>query len=118
MKYIFPRQFGLHNVFTSSVDPRETAYPSKDYTFRENEIGWIERQKSRQVHTSAADEESEIRQHKLSSKIPKRLRGRTIELVQNLQRRNQRCSYTELLNHYCPIEASLFLLLLVRRMTS
>ena len=32
MKYIFPRQFGLHNVFTSPVDLRETVQPFKDYT--------------------------------------------------------------------------------------
>ncbi|PCH03091.1 Reverse transcriptase [Penicillium occitanis (nom. inval.)] len=38
MKYIFPRQFGLHNVFTSVVDSRETVQPFKDYTLREEEI--------------------------------------------------------------------------------
>ncbi|KAI9674434.1 MAG: hypothetical protein M1817_001772 [Caeruleum heppii] len=38
LKYIFPRQFGLHNVFTSAVDSRETIQSSKDYTLREEEI--------------------------------------------------------------------------------
>jgi hypothetical protein len=85
MKYIFPRQFGLHNVFTLSVDPREPAYPPKNYTYREEEIGWIEGQKSRHVQTSAAGQEGEIDQHKLSSRIPKRLRRKAVELVQNLQ---------------------------------
>ena len=38
MKYIFPKQFGLHNAFSSAVDPRETVQPFKDYTLREREI--------------------------------------------------------------------------------
>ncbi|KAL1981064.1 hypothetical protein VTN96DRAFT_3129 [Rasamsonia emersonii] len=81
MKYIFPRQFGLHNVFTSAVDSRETTQPFKDYTLREDEIARRE-----------------------STKLPKRLRGKALALVQQLQKRHQRCSYTELLRHYCPIE--------------
>ncbi|KAL2002309.1 hypothetical protein VTN02DRAFT_216 [Thermoascus thermophilus] len=86
MKYIFPRQFGLHNVFTSPVDPRETAQPLKDYTVREDEIA------RRQQGESGAP-----------LKIPKRLRG-TVELVQRLQRRNASCPYTELLRYYCPVQ--------------
>ncbi|KAK6495865.1 hypothetical protein TWF481_002910 [Arthrobotrys musiformis] len=38
LKYIFPRAFGLHNVFTSTVDKRDTAQTFKDYTLREDEI--------------------------------------------------------------------------------
>ncbi|KAF2259198.1 hypothetical protein CC78DRAFT_525270, partial [Lojkania enalia] len=38
MRYIFPRQFGLHNVFISQVDSRETSMQFKDYTLREREI--------------------------------------------------------------------------------
>lgn len=38
LKYIFPRQFGLHNVFTSVVDRYETSLPFKDYFTREEEI--------------------------------------------------------------------------------
>ncbi|KAK6344067.1 hypothetical protein TWF696_007713 [Orbilia brochopaga] len=38
LKYIFPRAFGLHNVFTSTVDRRDTAQKFKDYTLREEEI--------------------------------------------------------------------------------
>ncbi|KAF5623318.1 telomerase reverse transcriptase [Fusarium sp. NRRL 52700] len=38
MMYIFPRQFGLHNVFTSQVDPTITSQKFQDYTLREEEI--------------------------------------------------------------------------------
>ncbi|KAI8314565.1 Telomerase reverse transcriptase [Colletotrichum sp. SAR11_240] len=38
MMYIFPRQFGLHNVFTSKVDHLKTAQKFPDYTLREEEI--------------------------------------------------------------------------------
>ncbi|KAF3912145.1 hypothetical protein ABW21_db0205925 [Orbilia brochopaga] len=38
LKYIFPRAFGLHNVFTSTVDRRDTAQKFKDYILREEEI--------------------------------------------------------------------------------
>ncbi|KAJ6259859.1 hypothetical protein Dda_5503 [Drechslerella dactyloides] len=38
LKYIFPRAFDLHNVFTSTVDKRDTAQKFKDYTLREEEI--------------------------------------------------------------------------------
>ncbi|KAK2816774.1 hypothetical protein FQN49_007996, partial [Arthroderma sp. PD_2] len=79
MKYIFPRQFGLHNAFTSTVDRTETAMPFKDYTLREKEIAL-----------------------KPGDKIPRRLRGRLVELVQKMQKRHSRCAYVELLRHYCP----------------
>jgi telomerase reverse transcriptase len=32
MMYMFPRQFGLHNVFTSQVDHTQTAQKFQDYT--------------------------------------------------------------------------------------
>ena len=92
MKYIFPRQFGLHNVFTSKVDLRETVQPFKDYTLREQEITNQEQQLKRKApHHNTIDK-----------RIPKRLRGECLSLVQNLQKRNQSCSYNQVLNHYCP----------------
>ncbi|GAD98225.1 telomerase reverse transcriptase [Paecilomyces variotii No. 5] len=106
MKYIFPRQFGLHNVFTSSVDSRKTSFPFMDYTSREEEIDWIEGRKARHRDASATSEEVKPIEHERRPKIPKRLRGKALELVQKLQKGNQRCSYTELLNHYCPIQES------------
>jgi telomerase reverse transcriptase len=101
MKYIFPRQFGLHNVFTSVVDTRESVQPFKDYTLREAEIA--RRDELNRRSRDASEEE----QRKEKNKLPKRLRSKALALVQQMQRRNQRCSYTELLRHYCPIEVGL-----------
>ena len=88
MMYIFPRQFGLHNVFTAEVDPKETVQPFKDYILREDEIhakfplgGVI--------------------------KIPKRLRGKASALVQKLQVQHSRCLYKGLLKYYCPVRPTL-----------
>lgn len=88
MKYIFPRQFGLHNVFTSNVDRQETAQPFKDYTLREHEI-------------------SHMYDHVLGSKarlrVPRRLRS-VVDLIHKLRRLHARCAYTELLRYYCPAD--------------
>ncbi|KAI9759142.1 MAG: hypothetical protein M1835_000450 [Candelina submexicana] len=98
MKYIFPRQFDLHNVFTSRVDTRETVQPFKDYTLREQEI-------ARSLNPSA-----NIRQDLTKKtieprvKVPRRLRGEVVRLVGKLQRLHSRCSYTELLKHYCRVQ--------------
>lgn len=98
MRYIFPRQFGLHNVFTSKVDPRETSMPFKDYTLREKEI---HSSMCRELGDKATNPEN-IAKWKL--RAPKRLRGEIIALVEKLRILNQRCSYTEMLRHYCPVE--------------
>ncbi|KAI9697650.1 MAG: hypothetical protein M1836_004600 [Candelina mexicana] len=98
MKYMFPRQFDLHNVFTSRVDTRETVQPFKDYTLREQEI-------ARSLNPSA-----NIRQELTKKtiepkvKVPRRLRGEVVRLVGKLQRLHSRCSYTELLKHYCRVQ--------------
>ncbi|KAK6376466.1 Telomerase reverse transcriptase [Exophiala oligosperma] len=85
-KYIFPRQFGLHNVFTSTTDLTETAQQFKDYTIREQEIrGLCSRAPTR---------------------LPRRLRGKTLELVKKIQHNHHRCSYTQLLRHYCSLGGS------------
>lgn len=91
MKYIFPRQFRLHNVFNSTVDPNETVQPFRDYTLREHEIAQSKR--------CAGPQSSE--QH-----VPKRLRGATFDLVRKLQKNHSRCSYHQLLKHYCPWKVS------------
>ncbi|EXJ64832.1 hypothetical protein A1O7_01170 [Cladophialophora yegresii CBS 114405] len=86
LKYIFPRQFGLHNVFRSKARANETTQKYRDYTFREQEI------------TS---------QRKRSpSWTPRRLRGETIRLVRKIQRNHKACSYSQLLRHYCPLVSS------------
>lgn len=92
MMYIFPREYGLHNVFTSSVDPFETTQPFKDYTLREDEIEGMFGQRE--------------------GKVPKRLRGKTIELVRKLQILHSRCSYDKLLNYYCPASVSIITIIL------
>lgn len=96
MRYIFPAQFGLHNVFTSVVDPTESAQAFKDYTLREKEIS---RQKQlRTIKQRLAGKHVETK----SPSLPRRLRGQAFELVQRLRKRQSSCSYAALLNHYCP----------------
>ncbi|KAI8298309.1 Telomerase reverse transcriptase [Colletotrichum sp. SAR11_59] len=82
MMYIFPRQFGLHNVFTSKVDHLKTAQKFPDYTLREEEINPLF--KDQKIRT------------------PKRLRGDVKRLVEHLQLLHGRCAYAELLRHHCP----------------
>lgn len=91
LQYIFPREFGLHNVFTSIVDPTETVQPFKDYTLREVEI-----LRMKQGFRSGRIEV-------LGQRIPKRLHGRPVELIRKLQTLHARCSYLEKLKHYCPL---------------
>ena len=101
LKYIFPKQFGLHNPFTSSVDPRETVQPFKDYTLREHEISEaIMRTRAGQGAGSSLAKDAH-------NYLPKRLRGDLLNLIQKLQRLHERCSYVELLKHYCPSDVSL-----------
>lgn len=82
MMYIFPRQFGLHNVFNSKVDYLKTAQKLPDYTLREEEINSLF--KDQKIRT------------------PKRLRGDVKRLVEHLQSLHGRCAYVELLRHHCP----------------
>ncbi|RDL40109.1 uncharacterized protein BP5553_00088 [Venustampulla echinocandica] len=84
MMYLFPRQFGLHNVFTSQTDARQTVQAYMDYTLREDEIN--------AKYPSPT-----------TPKIPKRLRGRAIDLARKLQIQHSRCSYKQLIEHYCPV---------------
>ena len=83
LKYIYPRQFGLHNVFTSKVDRDETTQPFKDYTFREQEI-------------------TGQKKHSLTW-APRRLRAKALRLVQKIHQNHRSCSYSQLLRHYCPL---------------
>lgn len=90
MMYMFPRQFGLHNVFTSHVDSTQTAQKFQDYTLREEEILEKFRKKEGCINV-------------LDVRVPKRLRGTPEHLVRRLQTLHARCSYVELLQHYCPV---------------
>lgn len=94
LMYIFPMQFGLHNVFTSEVDNRETVQPFKDYTLREEEID------SKYPDAKAI-------------KTPKRLRGKARDLVKKFQILHSRCSYNSLLEYYCPVSLRIGILRLL-----
>lgn len=99
MMYIFPREFGLHNVFTSFVDHRETVQPLKDYTLREEEIA------SKYGVMPKQDTGIKVR-------VPRRLRGIALGLVRKLRVSHSRCSYNKLLNQYCPSAVSSYILLM------
>ncbi|KND89489.1 Telomerase reverse transcriptase [Tolypocladium ophioglossoides CBS 100239] len=87
--YIFPRQFGLHNAFTSKVNFKETAQRFQDYELREEEIATL---------VLRSGKSGQVR----APKMPKRLRGAARQLVERLQILHARCSYVALLRHYCP----------------
>lgn len=110
MKYIFPRQFGLLNVFTLDSENRNSADEWKGYVFRESEITLLEekiRRQRLQPQIESADADCcGVR----SIKVPKRLRGNTTELVRKLRNRNAQCPYAELLRYYCPTEVRHFCL--------
>lgn len=89
MMYMFPRQFGLHNVFTSNVDTKTTVQKFQDYTVRDEEISAFLRSNKHAAQNGVA-------------KVPKRLRGDARHLVRRLQILHRRCSYFELVRHYCP----------------
>ncbi|KAH8884463.1 hypothetical protein GQ53DRAFT_697644, partial [Thozetella sp. PMI_491] len=91
MMYIFPRQFGLHNVFTSVVDRQLTAQKFQDYTLREEGIA--------RRFVDSCQGSGSFKVH-----LPKRLRGLARDLTRKLQVLHQRCSYTEMLQHYCPAQ--------------
>ena len=101
LKYIFPKQFGLHNVFTSSVDQNQTTQPFMDYTLREDEIAKYDRDLAARRPARVPD--TTVGKHHL----PKRLRGLVIQLAKKLQKLHSRCAYQELLKHYCPADVSL-----------
>lgn len=96
LKYIFPRQFGLHNVFTSQTDFRDTALGFKDYTIREQEIHRSECRWKQRKEILLGPPRAYQRP------LPKRLRKQVVPLVRQLRKRHVKCSYASLLNHYCP----------------
>ena len=99
MKYLFPSQFGMHNVFTCTVDSKESTQPFKDYTLREQEIAQLESQAIRKGNAGTSSVA-------IKQRVPKRLRGEALDLVRKLQKLHSRCSYYHLLKHYCPLKVS------------
>jgi len=80
MKYLFPREFRLHNVFTHATDRRETTHAFKDYTDREQEI---------KLANPGRDE-----------KVFCRLAG-VLPLISKMQNLQKRCAYDALIKYYC-----------------
>ena len=107
MKYIFPRQFGLHNVFTSSVDKQETVQPFKDYTLREHEILQHSQSATQPMCEPSTSDLATIRQH-----LPRRLRGAAVALVRKIQQLHSKCSYSQMMDYYCPPPVRFQLLLM------
>ncbi|PYH96899.1 hypothetical protein BO71DRAFT_319834 [Aspergillus ellipticus CBS 707.79] len=95
LKYVFPRQFGLHNIFTSMLSGQHMQ-TFKDYSSREEEISQSNRRKRPRTGADVGERSAWI-------EIPKRLHS-AVELVRQLQNRHKHCSYAYLLNYYCSAE--------------
>ncbi|KAI5301076.1 hypothetical protein KEM56_001993, partial [Ascosphaera pollenicola] len=94
LKYIFPRAFGLHNVFTSAVDRAATTARFMDYTMRETEIAeQTKKMNSRRSHGQKTN----------MDKVPRRLRS-VLPLISKLQKLHAKCAYKEILMKRCPVE--------------
>lgn len=94
MMHVFPRQFKLHNVFTSKVDSKESAQAFKDYTLREQEI-------KRMIHERCTGKPAGAVPEAETVPVPKRLRGAPQALVTAIRKRHARCPYNALVRHYC-----------------
>ncbi|KAJ5325627.1 Telomere reverse transcriptase [Penicillium brevicompactum] len=106
MKYMFPRQFGLHNVFMPQSDGRNSTIIFKSGIFREKEISQLDyKRQLRQPRPENESADADAGGGVGSLKVPKRLRG-MVETVRKLRNRNAQCSYSELLRYYCPTEKS------------
>ena len=86
LRYFFPKQFKMHNAFTSQIDRRQTVQPYKDYTFREDELNRLSKKKI--------------------VRVPKRLRGSILKLIRGVRTAHKRCPYSQLLLYYCPMPSS------------
>lgn len=96
LKYIFPRQFDLHNVSTSETDRNDTAQKFKDYTVRDQEISQsLQIWRRRRGLVRPEDKSTE-------PPLPKRLRNGAFQLINRLRKRHSVCSYASMLNYYCP----------------
>ena len=102
MKYIFPRQFGLENVFIPGPDGRKSTAHLKSQGSRETEISQLD-QKRRLRQPRPENECANADGGVESLKVPKRLRG-VVEIIRKIRNRNAQCSYSEMLRYYCPTE--------------
>ena len=97
MKSIFPRQFGLANVFTPAGVRIEDRDRLRHGASREDEVY---RRVAPQGDIKAQNGD------RAPTKLPKRLRGEAMELVRRMRVYHARCPYKKLLQHYCPVEVS------------
>ena len=81
MKYIFPKQFALHNVFMHATDRRETTHAFKDYTDRDAEVASAPKSRDFQIYN--------------------RLGPRVLPLIAKMQKFHNECSYHALIEYYC-----------------
>jgi telomerase reverse transcriptase len=77
----------------------------KDYTLREKELHVA------MCRELPEDLRTPERISRWKSRLPKRLRGETVALVDKLRKLNKMCSHMELLSHYCPVEVTSTVLL-------
>lgn len=87
LMYIFPKEYGLHNVFTSVLDRQVETGPVRDYTNRDEEI-------------AALADKCKRKKEKIPR--PKRLGEKILELVKKLQKRHWNCSYEALIKYCSP----------------
>ncbi|KJZ73514.1 hypothetical protein HIM_07070 [Hirsutella minnesotensis 3608] len=92
MMCVFPKQFGMHNVFISDSKPSKPVQSANKW---EEHASWEQRVAA---HFPVDKDSGKIS----LPKIPRRLRGSAKHLVQKLQILHARCSYAETLKHYCP----------------
>ncbi|KAJ6121653.1 Telomere reverse transcriptase [Penicillium capsulatum] len=102
MKYIFPRQFGLQNVFSESCDAGFQFQSEKAHDEEIRKIANLEREKRARLAQAKGIKWSEKECSKIDLKLPKRLRGQALELTQKLRTNHSRCAYATLLEYYCP----------------
>jgi hypothetical protein len=78
---MFPKQFGLHSVFTHATDRRETTHAFKDYIDREAEIASAMKDKDPKVY--------------------RRMGPRVLPLIAKMQKLHKECAYHALMEYYC-----------------
>lgn len=89
MKHVFPRQFGLRNVFTSDLESKTGNQVFNDYTLRKVEMPAHAKKPAGALGAGAK-----------ADKVPPRLRGAAHRLVRKLQRNHKNCPYAQLLRSY------------------
>ena len=109
MNYIFPRQFGLQNVFSSTAASNGNTNYLTNAIFREKEISQLIEKEQLRRPAPKGDQAHADHEEAAHTRLPKRLRGQALELIRRLRVRHSKCRYRQLLDYYCPAEVSLLL---------